>query len=428
MMKSKRVIVWLAIIVGLIALSAVVTKFVHGQDFLVYYVSAQSLLAGRTDLYASDFGLDPMLDYRYPPIFILLFAPFGLLHLTAAKFVWSFLTLGSVLVAVSLYGSTFKSTLISSRYNKLIFAVAGLLTLKYVLMTVKSLNVHLIILSIFVIALCQWIRRRTEVASALTGLAISVKVFPILSLPYFLIRRQWRFVLMTLGCILVFVLLPSLYFGFGTNAQLHAEWARHVVSAPEFYELNGPHDMAVDGIITRYFSHIDYQSRMADREYPNVNVANIDRNILKVVGLALAALIGVITYLVIIKRNWRRKSASTDDNAIYEFGLVICMILLVGPRTNAPYAAALFVPLTALLYSLIVKHVKLLILPLAVVAMVSVYLPLIPGARMARLFNALGVEFFSFFAAWLGLIWVLLRDSFTVRNAPDFPSAVVSDK
>src|ERR1044071_10227443 len=57
-------------------------------DFPVYYSAGQSLLNGRTDLYSPDFAQGRVMDYRYPPFFLVALAPLWLLPYPVAAFVW----------------------------------------------------------------------------------------------------------------------------------------------------------------------------------------------------------------------------------------------------------------------------------------------------------------------------------------------------
>src|ERR1043165_9847486 len=57
-------------------------------DFPVYYAAGQSLCSGRTDLYAPDFELGRVMDYRYPPFFLLAFWPLWLLPYKVAAYLW----------------------------------------------------------------------------------------------------------------------------------------------------------------------------------------------------------------------------------------------------------------------------------------------------------------------------------------------------
>src|SRR5437868_8480261 len=57
-------------------------------DFPVYYAAGQSLRGGRADLYAADFALGRVMDYRYPPFFLLAFWPLWLLPYKVAAYLW----------------------------------------------------------------------------------------------------------------------------------------------------------------------------------------------------------------------------------------------------------------------------------------------------------------------------------------------------
>src|SRR5919206_2816209 len=57
-------------------------------DFPVYYAAGQSLRGGRVDLYAADFALGRVMDYRYTPFFLLLFWPLWLLPYKVAAYLW----------------------------------------------------------------------------------------------------------------------------------------------------------------------------------------------------------------------------------------------------------------------------------------------------------------------------------------------------
>ena len=85
--------------VAILAAAAYITYFFPKQDFSVYYTAGRSLLSGRVDLYAADFANAGVMDYRYPPVFILLFAPFALLPFSASVFVWASLMLTAMVAS-----------------------------------------------------------------------------------------------------------------------------------------------------------------------------------------------------------------------------------------------------------------------------------------------------------------------------------------
>src|SRR5688572_18451645 len=97
---------FIAAAIALLALLGVV--FVRNlTDFSVYYVAGQSLLAGRTDLYAADFARGVVMDYRYLPIFILTFAPLSSAPYTVAAWVWHLLNTAAIVLAVASIAAIF---------------------------------------------------------------------------------------------------------------------------------------------------------------------------------------------------------------------------------------------------------------------------------------------------------------------------------
>src|SRR5581483_1194043 len=65
-------------------------------DFPVYYAAGQSLRSGRTDLYAPDFALGRVMDYRYPPFFLIVFWPLWVLPYKVAAYLWYLLGIAEI--------------------------------------------------------------------------------------------------------------------------------------------------------------------------------------------------------------------------------------------------------------------------------------------------------------------------------------------
>src|SRR2546426_4470899 len=58
------------------------------MDFRVYYYGAQGVFEGTRPVYGRSSGLGWPMHYRYPPLFLLLFAPFASLPLGLAAGIW----------------------------------------------------------------------------------------------------------------------------------------------------------------------------------------------------------------------------------------------------------------------------------------------------------------------------------------------------
>ena len=141
----KRVLPWLAITIA--AFFFLGRHFIHrSPDFPVYHNAAISLLAGRTDLYSDTFAWVPPQIYVYPPLFVLLIAPLGLLSLQNAFGVW----VGAMCVAVAaVVRRATREWKVHSEWRRALLCL--LLAGPYVVLALKSGNVHL-----FLVLLVVW--------------------------------------------------------------------------------------------------------------------------------------------------------------------------------------------------------------------------------------------------------------------------------
>jgi alpha-1,2-mannosyltransferase len=420
-LTRSHVIITLAIPLA----AAYITAFFPNPDVSVYYSAGRSLLAGRTDLYAADFANAGVMDYRYPPVFVLLFVPFALLPFTAATFLWASFGLASAVAAFKQVAAIASEFLQTYRL-KLVLFLASLLSIKYLLIALKTQNVHLILVAAVLMAFCLVLKDKLMPAALLIALTIAVKAFVVLLLPYFAIKRQWRLLGMTAGFVLMFLLLPSYYFGINGNIDLHQEWYAKVVNETDFYELNGPPSLSVQGQAKRFLTTVDYEGRVLDRAYANVNTTELKPQTAKLIGNVIAAAIALITFAILffVDRRRRNELGDVDQNnrlALHEFGFLICMILLVGPRTNNIYFVAMFVPFVALLSSLFQKRSIVLWSAIIIATLASVILPLVPGAKAQRLFLVLGVDMFSTLAVWAALGWVLIKNLTLAKKQDHLP-------
>src|ERR1700758_3335696 len=62
--------------------------FNHPMDFRVYYYGARGVFDGTRPVYGLTSGLGWPMHYRYPPLFLLLFAPFATLPIGWGAAVW----------------------------------------------------------------------------------------------------------------------------------------------------------------------------------------------------------------------------------------------------------------------------------------------------------------------------------------------------
>lgn len=382
-------------------------------DFPVYYTAARSLLSGRTDLYAADFALSQAMDYRYPPLFILLFSPLGLLSYVWAAYVWFWICAlsigGVVFVAHRLIKKQFN---LKSNDKKLIWTIVFFAVGQYFVMALHYGNVHLFFAFLQFLSFYYFALGKDARAALLLAAAITIKVVPLLTLPYFVVKKRWRLAILTVVFVLVFNLAPSFYFGFEKNTDLLVKWCEHVVLNQQVHERSSWINLSLKGQLQRYLTQIDYSQRAigtgsTDINYPAVNLASLSPDLVNHLWLMLITTI----YLSGLALIWRTTTTTTTSDSsvtdshltfeqktvLLEYGFVVCLTLLVNPLTPKLYFLQLLLPVAFLAASALASNNKTIRKTLYIVFLIAALnfiFPLLPGSRIQRLLLVTGTDFY----------------------------------
>ena len=395
MRPARRIL----IVVCFVAAALLGLAFVRNLiDFPVYYAAGQSLLSGRTDLYAPDFALGRVMDYRYPPFFIVALAPLWLLPYSLAAYIWYLLSVLQIFGCVLIVSRVFPSL----REQKIIWVLIALATTGYFVMVLHYGNAHLLATFLIFVALYLFLHRREGVGGLFLALSITIKITPVLLLPYFALKKRWKLLGATLVFLAIANLLPAAYFGVRLNNELLANWYGHVVASQEFHEDNGPINLSLKGQLRRYFSSVDYSRRVdGDVQYPSVNVAEQSRETLDSAWAVIAAVLFALVLFLFGVRSSSRDAAERDVEHIEvgarELSLMICLMLLVGPLTSKIYFIALLWPVACMATFALDRRTRegrLSMFALCMIALVNLVLPLLPGRSTQRLLLVLGVDFY----------------------------------
>ena len=344
MKKRSPTLLILVSAVAIVLLGLVFTR--NLIDFPVYYAAGRSLIGGRADLYSPDFALGPVMDYRYPPFFLIVLYPLWLVPYSAAAYLWFTMSAIEVACIVLIVIRIFPEL----RKSKTLVLLVVLAVAQYFVMVLHYGNAHLLVVALMFGSFYCVLWKKELAGGLLMGLAITIKVTPVLLLPYFILKRRWK--LLAALCLFLVALnfVPSAYFGFRGNNELLANWYRHVVASQEFHEDNGPINLSIKGQLRRYLSAIDYSQRVdGDIKYPAINVARFSR--VQVLGaweiIAAGLFAGVLLLIWRYPANPRGLLPQPDFNRqrlAHEFSLMTCLMLMVGPLTSKIYLIAMVSP------------------------------------------------------------------------------------
>jgi hypothetical protein len=347
----------------------------HPMDLRVYHYGARGVFGGTRPVYGETSGLGWPMHYRYPPLFLLLFAPFAALPLGVAAVLWVLL---KIAVLVWLVRSMLNSGL---KLGTTYLAVIPLLFITpYLIEEFRYGNAQFFIVALTAAALLN-ARERPVLAGGSLALAISIKVWPLFFVPYLAARRDWKVVRYGLGLVVVLALLPSLYFGFGRNVQLLGQWfsqeSHTQLGESEIWFPN----QSLRGVMMRYLTVIDY-SQVPDSNYAQVNIASLNPATVRLAWMIIA---GCVYAAFLILAHRRRRSDGWNDHA-----LAFCLLAILEPFTQKYALAVLLWPTITAAGLMKDARLRILIYGATVLSLIQ---PLTPGSNAQRLLQVLGLDF-----------------------------------
>jgi hypothetical protein len=404
MQRTSRIVLILACVSALALLGFIFLR--NLVDFPVYYAAGRSLLSGRTDLYSPDFALGRVMDYRYPPFFLMALFPLWLLPYSLAAYIWCLLSVIEITGCVVIVRRTFQ-------VSRLMWLAVALVVAQYFVMALHYGNAQLLAVFLLFASLYFAQRRKDLAAAILMALAITIKLTPVLLLPYFALKRRWTMLAAVVVFLAAINIAPSAYFGFRENNQLLKTWYDHVVASQEFHEDNGPINLSLKGELRRYLCDVDYSQRVdGDVNYPAVNIASLSRD--RVVQ-AWMIIVGVLFAGVLLLMWWlpmsQKPGCELNDNVPLELAVMICLMLLIGPLTSKIYFVALLWPvacLASVASSRASRTGRFATYTLIGLAAANSVLPLLPGRSIQRLLLVLGTDFYVNCLLMIALLYALV--------------------
>ncbi|MCB9262762.1 MAG: DUF2029 domain-containing protein [Flavobacteriales bacterium] len=223
----KRVLFALVL---LVLLFEIIRDSQRQGDFMGY-VNAGNAVLNQTPIYA---------DYlnTWPPFFSIVSIPIAVLHnfnflfvrvlwLVSIVVVWFFILKVSVKML-------YKLNLVFKRNGSNDIELTDwrvflpfILTFRFLIEEMQNIQINSFLLLICLYSIYFLLNKRPILSGILIGLAVSIKVYPIFLLLFFVWQRQFKSVVIGLITIGVSVGLCFLVFGFNTTIQYHSDWLTH---------------------------------------------------------------------------------------------------------------------------------------------------------------------------------------------------------
>lgn len=196
-------------------------KALKGGDFDVYLDAAQKLTEGK-NIYAPPFAKG--LQYYYSVAFALFLSLFVQIPVWC-KFIWLLFSSWCIYRSwrIALFFLEPKKYLSEKSFNTWCFVLA-LLAIRFALYNFLALQLTLFLLWACLESVYQSYNNRPYLGGTLLGIAINIKLLPLVIIPYLIYRTWYKTALFALLVMVLLLFLPIVFIGNDANAFLLAEW------------------------------------------------------------------------------------------------------------------------------------------------------------------------------------------------------------
>ncbi len=368
-------------------------------------------------------------QYPYPPIMAILLRPLAAIEpAVAGALVWFVLKIG--MAAFSLWAIFRMIEQGGVPFPPWAKAVAALLSLRPLIGDLSHGNVNIFILFLVIASLFAFHKSRDWLAGLLLALAICCKVTPLLFVPYFLWKRQWKVVA---GCAagmgLFLFVVPAVFLGWNENFTKLGSWADQMV-LPFVRDgvVSSEHpNQSLPGVVHRLLTHSPSFSAYPDGVYTPTeyhNFADIGRTGARWLvrggqGLFVLLVVLLCRTPAQLRGGWRLS---------LEFAIIALGMLIFSERTWKHHCVTLALPFAVLVYVLAMQPLSktmrtILIAALAMSMTLMLSSSGLVGTRAADLAQVYGVYLWAFMillAACAFSATLLPRQS--AASTPPFPA------
>lgn len=217
LLNRKKILTILLLIIVLV--TSVVTA-IDGGDFDVYLDAAKKL-SENLNIYTPPFVRG--LQYYYSPFFAWILMPFSK-HIFITELFWSLLSYALLYRTFILFLGYFDTVSLSRKEYILWILLIALLSFQFIMYNVAMIQVTIFLLWAIFESLNQVFKGKYILGGFILGLAINIKLMPVLLLPFLFYRGYFKALSVAILTFALLLYLPAIGLGIGFNSFLLSEW------------------------------------------------------------------------------------------------------------------------------------------------------------------------------------------------------------
>ena len=266
-------------------------------DFTIWQRAVERGLHGEA-LYRLE---DGHYQFKYFPGFVLMMAPFGLVDQDTGKWLW-FATSVGLLVVLLRWSIT---ALPGRRLPRWVLATCTVILMaKFYAHELLLGQTNLLLGALLLAALLAVRRDQPVVAGGLVGLAVFVKPYALILVPWLFVARGWRAAAMAAAVVATGLLLPATIYGWNGNLDLLRGWF-HTVTDSTTPNLVGNDNVSIAAMWTKWLGPGSLASSLA--------------------------VLTVVATVVLVILAWRRRRAVVAPDYL-EWALLMLLVPLISPQ------------------------------------------------------------------------------------------------
>jgi len=357
------------------------------MDYRTWYQAGQTVLHG-----GEIFPRGQIFPFMYPPTCALILAVPAFFGKAAL-----ILILSSVNTVAWLLCIWFTSGLVSEkRVQNSPIVIANLVVIPFVWSSYHLGQPSLLLLALVLGAFLSLRCHRQFLAGALIAVAVAIKAFPVLAIPYLIYRRYWTAAAALLVTLIILLLiLPIPFRGWQRTVNDVSEWQRGMLRYEEGGIAQRParsyswKNQSIFGVANRLLRRITVDDKPNPPVY--ANIVNLNFKTVNMVIVACALILGAFFV-------WAMPRECSPQSDAGEFAALLILILMFTPLAFGYLFVWLMVPLTLLIKRTIASDDSTLLNYLLVAFLLLIATGIAP--RFAQTYGSL---FFAAFALYLAL-------------------------
>lgn len=224
-------------------------------DFHVSYYTGQKMLKGENVYDDNAYRKDKVANFKYPPLFASITALFALTSERIAATTWFTFNFLLIILFMFFSGRMIFNEGLTSRQRNWIYFLSLFFTSRFYFQNFDEGQVNFLMMISILLGLYAAQRNKNFLSGLLIGFSILVKYMAVLFIPYLLIKRRFKVVLYIGLSLLIYTLIPALFWGWERNISLQSEYIPFVCKTSlDMHSLSDYANQSLMAMIVRFFS------------------------------------------------------------------------------------------------------------------------------------------------------------------------------